>query len=264
MTDTNENLDALKSPDMLGDPLLLRFCQGDLTPAEDIMVATYLSLNPEARKRTRRYMALGAACAMDIDLDVLPPKMVEISDKDIEACLTLASKMSPDTASKSVPSAPKHDTNHPAIKEFADTKLPEPLAQILSAETLSELRWRNKGRPFAEVKIKTGEAKQTATLALMAFDKGTHIPHHSHTNDEATLILCGSLVDGETRATAGDILWFEAEDHTYPDQANDAKPVPHGHAPYADDLCICLIMTKDDLKFTNPLMNFIGHLWRKF
>ena len=71
------------------------------------------------------------------------------------------------------------------------------------------------------------------------------VPEHTHSGREIILVLQGSIVDGDAVYGPGDM------------QQPDTN-VPHMPAAGPGDVCICLLVTDEPLKFTGRLPRIAG------
>ena len=85
------------------------------------------------------------------------------------------------------------------------------------------------------------------TLSLLHIEAGGYIPEHTHKGYELTLLLGGTIEDGDTRYQAGDFIWRDAS---------------HAHSPHTPDGCLCYTVQDAPVQFTkglSRLLNGISH-----
>ncbi|WP_310597945.1 ChrR family anti-sigma-E factor [Aeromonas aquatica] len=89
--------------------------------------------------------------------------------------------------------------------------------------------------------------EQGARASLLHIEAGGRIPEHTHRGYELTLLLAGSIQDGEMRYQAGDFIWCDAN---------------HAHSPHTPDGCLCYTVQDAPVQFTrglSRLLNGISH-----
>ncbi|MEB6606783.1 ChrR family anti-sigma-E factor [Aeromonas sanarellii] len=86
-----------------------------------------------------------------------------------------------------------------------------------------------------------------ARANLLHIEAGGRIPEHTHKGYELTLLLAGTIEDGDTRYQAGDFIWRDAS---------------HAHSPHTPDGCLCYTVQDAPVQFTkglSRLLNGISH-----
>ena len=86
-----------------------------------------------------------------------------------------------------------------------------------------------------------------ARASLLHIEAGGRIPEHTHKGYELTLLLAGTIEDGDTRYQAGDFIWRDAS---------------HAHSPHTPDGCLCYTVQDAPVQFTkglSRLLNGISH-----
>ena len=86
-----------------------------------------------------------------------------------------------------------------------------------------------------------------ARASLLHIEAGGYIPEHTHKGYELTLLLGGTIEDGDTRYQAGDFIWRDAS---------------HAHSPHTPDGCLCYTVQDAPVQFTkglSRLLNGISH-----
>jgi putative transcriptional regulator len=120
--------------------------------------------------------------------------------------------------------------------------VPEPLRSYLGATNLEALPWRRLSGTAHDLRIPTGDRKTNARLLRIA--AGTPVPEHGHRGMELTVVLSGTLCDGDARFGRGDI---EETDESIE------------HQPFAgrEADCICLAVTDAPLRFKSRLVRLV-------
>ena len=86
-----------------------------------------------------------------------------------------------------------------------------------------------------------------ARASLLHIEAGGRIPEHTHQGYELTLLLAGTIEDGDTCYQAGDFIWRDAS---------------HAHSPHTPDGCLCYTVQDAPVQFTkglSRLLNGISH-----
>ncbi len=202
----------------IGDDMLLSYAAGNLSTAQDLMVATAVSLDDEARVRLSGFEAMGGALLDETEVAPLRDGAFE------------------DVMSRIMGTAPD-DTVHTDIKTGrTDCVLPKPLRDALGGD-LNDVRWSSVGLGVKQAIIPTDDE---GTARLLRIPAGQAMPDHGHGGMEVTLVLQGAFRDGDERFARGDVEM--ADDETE-------------HMPVADlgEDCICLVVTDAPLRFNGLL-----------
>lgn len=199
----------------VGDDLLMGYAAGLLPAAQDLIVATAVSLDDDARARLSGFEAMGGALVEAADV-------APLRDDSFENVMD-----------RILASAPE-DTVEACVKTpRVDPVLPQPLREAIGSD-LDDVKWRPVGMGVKQV-ILGGDEEGVARL--LSIPAGQAMPDHGHTGTEYTLVLKGAFIDGENRYARGDI-----------EVADDEV----SHMPVADlgETCICLVVTDAPLKFS--------------
>lgn len=204
------------------EELLLDYATGSLPAAPSLVVATWLTLNPEARQRLGALEAIGG----------------ELLEESPSAPLAAGAKM----ALMARLDEPQAAEPPPAT---VDPRLPAPLAALLPAP-LEALPWR---RRMPGLKDWDLPALAGGKTRLMQVAGHTRIPRHTHNGLELTLVLRGAFEDGGRRFGAGDL------------QLSDPS-VDHSPAVTAADACLCLVVTDAPVRLTGRLGRLLNRFVR--
>lgn len=82
-----------------------------------------------------------------------------------------------------------------------------------------------------------------ARASLLHIEAGGRIPEHTHQGYELTLLLAGTIEDGDTRYKAGDFIWRDAS---------------HSHSPHTPDGCLCYTVQDAPVQFTKGLSRLLN------
>jgi putative transcriptional regulator len=197
----------------IDDATLTAFATGNLPEAFNVVVASHVSLNDEARVRLEALEAVGGILIEGIDV-------IEMSYGSLGATLRMIQN-----ETSEITEAPTAITNRCAI-------MPQPLAEYVGG-SLKDVKWRSLGMGTKQAILKTSK---NATARLLYIPAGVEMPDHGHKGIEMTLVLQGAFIDGSQRFARGDIeIVDEHMEHT---------PV----ADIGED-CICLVASNAPLKF---------------
>ncbi|MEM7487861.1 MAG: ChrR family anti-sigma-E factor [Pseudomonadota bacterium] len=202
----------------IGDELLMGYAAGLLPAAHDLMVATAVSLDDDARARLSGFEAMGGAILGDGEVAPLRDDSFERVMDRIQA------------------SAPE-DTVEGSVKTpRIDPILPQPLREAVGSD-LDDVTWKPVGMGVKQVVL---GGDDDGTARLLSIPAGQAMPDHGHGGTEYTLVLKGAFIDGDDRFARGDL-----------EVADDGV----NHMPVADlgETCICLVVTEAPLQFSGLL-----------
>jgi putative transcriptional regulator len=169
------------------DDLLMGYAAGVLPQAFDLVVATHVSLNDDARARLHTYEAVGGAVLDEIE-------EAELADDSLERTLAKISGMSP------------------VIQKSSDGAVfPAPLRTVVGGDA-DAVNWKNLGMGAKQCVL---QSDGDATARLLFIPAGHAMPQHTHRGMEITLVLKGAFRDEEGVFSRGDIEVADQEvDHT--------------------------------------------------
>jgi putative transcriptional regulator len=199
----------------VGDDLLMGYAAGLLPAAHDLVVATAVSLDDDARARLAEFESMGGALLSECEV-------APLRDDAFEAVMGRIMGTAPE------------DTVHADIKTpQINAVLPRPLRNAAGGD-VGDLRWMPVGMGVSQVVLGGDE---DGTARLLNIPAGQAMPDHGHSGAEYTLVLQGAFIDGDRRFARGDI-----------EVADDSV----NHMPVADlgDPCICLVVTDAPLRFS--------------
>ncbi|TFL20310.1 transcriptional regulator [Jannaschia formosa] len=199
----------------IGDEFLIGYAAGLLPEAYDLMVATAVSLDDDARARLEGFEAMGGALLQEVEV-------APLRDDSFDAVMAR------------INGAGRADTVHGDVKTpRPNAVLPQPLREALGGD-VDTLRWRGVGMGVKQIVLADSDGE--ATARLLSIPGGQAMPDHGHVGTEITLVLKGAFLDGDRRYARGDV-----------EVADDAVE----HMPVADigEDCICLVVTDAPLRF---------------
>ena len=202
------------------ETLLFQYSAGTLDTPMSILVASYLTLEPEARKK------LGFADSLNASIvDSVEP--VCMSEDSVQ---TIMDVIDDETVIELIAEVPEPVYDIPLC---SDTDLPLPLRRALSSD-VDGLKWSFAYPGVKSSKIKAEEA--TSDIRLLKIQPGKSAPRHAHEGIEATLVLRGAFIDGGEVYSRGDLAIADGK-------------VEHRPKAVGDDVCLCLAVTTGSLKF---------------
>ncbi|SDZ03378.1 anti-ECFsigma factor, ChrR [Jannaschia faecimaris] len=196
------------------DDLLMGYAAGHLPPTHDLMVATTVSLDDDARARLAGFEALGGALLDKGD-------ETTVSDGSLDAVMARIRGAKPVAVD-----APVGTT----------ATFPAPLRDAVGGD-LNAVRWKSAGMGVKQAILGSDEG---GTVRLLSIPAGQTMPDHGHHGAEFTLVLKGAFVDGGQRFARGDLEVADA--------STEHQPI----ADDGED-CICLVVTDAPLKFSGLL-----------
>lgn len=194
--------------------LLMDYARGVLNEAQRVLVASYLEMSEQARRRAAMFEALGAAL---METCCEPVSMREDSLEAVMARLEGCGRDEPCAAY-----APRHRIDIP---------LPQPLCVEISVRCGPAASWRRAWPGVRVLRVPVPAETQGCTMVIVRMNPGARLPRHRHDVREITLVLDGAFADDAGVHKRGDILIM------------DAGTI---HAPQADPQggCSCLIVTE--------------------
>jgi putative transcriptional regulator len=195
------------------DDLLMRYAAGALPQAFDLVVASHVSLNDEARARLASFEELGGVVLSDME-------EAQLSEDSLERTLARIAE----TGERATP------------KVAAQSVFPAPLREVVGGDA-HDVKWRSLGNGAKQCVL---HAQDGVSARLLLIPAGQAMPEHGHHGMELTLVLKGAYRDESDRFARGDV--------EFADQDVDHTPV----AEHGED-CICLVATDQRLKFKGLL-----------
>lgn len=195
--------------------LLAAYADGSMSDGMSLLVASHLTYCPECRSRVARLEAVGGAFIA-----------VEEPEAPDPACLSRVLERL-DTGMDE-PNAPQ------AVG--SDLPLPRPILARLGPEA-SDIHWRFLLPGLSDHKLSGFDGED---VSLLRAKPGVRILPHTHSGDEATLVLTGQLRDGERIYGRGDVALADEHDNHRPEIVGD-------------ETCICLVVLTGRMRFTGPI-----------
>ncbi len=197
--------------------MLVAYAAGSLAEGWSLAVATHLSLCAPCRAELAEASALGGAM-----LEAAEP--VALSNMSLTEALARID---------AVPVEPRR-----ARPVRTDTVIPEPLLSYVGGD-VDQLGWKKIGSSGFQLPIQTGDRE--TSVRLLRIRAGQPVPEHGHRGPELTLVLAGSLVDGDTRFVRGEVEMADEE-------------IEHEPRAGEGEDCICLAVTDAPLRFSSLMV----------
>lgn len=202
------------------DTLLLQYSAGTLDTPMSILVASYLTLEPEARKK------LGFADSLNASIiDSVEP--VGMSEDSVQS---LMDAIEDETVIELVAEELEPVNGYVSC---SDIDLPLPLRRALNSD-VERLKWSFSYPGVKSSKINAEES--SSDIRLLKIQPGKSAPRHAHEGIEATLVLRGAFIDGGEVYSRGDLAIADGK-------------VEHRPKAVGDEVCLCLAVTTGSLKF---------------
>jgi putative transcriptional regulator len=197
--------------------MLTAYATGSATEGVSLLVATHLTYCAGCRARIAEREAMSGALFVQGDA----------AEMGADALKTVLARLEDGSE------PPRRDAaNAPAAAPVMDaTRLPHTITASLGDR---ELRWRFRMPGVSEIELPGSDGER---ISLIKVRPGASVPAHTHTAEEATLVLCGSLHDRDMVYKAGDVAIADVEDDHHP------KAGPEGD-------CICLTVMAGGVRFT--------------
>ncbi len=195
--------------------LLAAHADGSLSEGMALLVASHLTFCPEARRRVARLEQIGGALLSTADETPVSPRCLDATLARI----------------RKEPVGPEDTT---AARPCGT--LPAPLRARLGCGA-DEIRWRFLLPGLSEHRLDGFDGEE---VCLLRARPGVRILKHTHTGEEATLVLTGRMRDGTTVYGRGDLALADASDDHHPEIVGP-------------DTCICLVVLSGPMRFTGSV-----------
>ena len=201
------------------DDLLMDYASGTLDDALCLLMASYLTLSPAARRRAAHLEALGGAL-----LGLCEP--VAMCGTSLDAVMA---RLGPCVSEPASASCPGEDCRS------GEKNLPRPLHRRLADPSACEGKWQRLLPGLKVMKIAAPGCAHHLMLARAA--PGAKTPAHSHGGTEITLVLQGGFSDEHGAYSCGDIVIYEPGIQ---------------HSPRADAVegCLALVASSGPVRFS--------------
>lgn len=203
--------------------LLAEYASGAMPEPIALVVASHVEMCSRCARDVRRLESVGGALLGDMAPEPVSGSMLGRLLSEIDA--------------------PSEGDDRPVAVPDEETRraLPSPLWNYVGS-SLAAMRWRRAGRRVRMAALAAGTGSGHATL--LRAPAGTRIPEHTHGGSELTLVLRGSLRDGDKVYGPGDLAVFDAAQH---------------HSPVAgpEGECLCVAALDAPIRLSNPMVDTV-------
>lgn len=217
------------------DNLIMRYSAGSLDKPMSLLMASYMTLEPEARTKLAAADDLNAtlvetADPIAVNADMLDSLMQHLDDAEASG-----------VSETGYLNGASHSVEKGAVKASSDVDIPAPLREFLPSN-VSDLKWRFIYPGVKAAKLASNE--DGYDIRLLKIRPGKAAPHHAHDGMEATLVLRGAFKDGDQIYSRGDLAIADGR-------------VEHRPRAVGDDVCLCLAVTTGPLRFKDRFSRVI-------
>ncbi|MFT2111163.1 ChrR family anti-sigma-E factor [Marinomonas sp. 2405UD68-3] len=220
--------------------LLTDYASGSLALPYALCIATHLEQCKECREQVKKLEQVGSFLFDEINQTDHPSDNMDSLKEELFKRLNTQSNASTDTL---LNKTAVHKDDHTEL----GYKVPNSLQQFVS-EGYDSLNWIRISPSF-QIAILSNEDNGTQ-VALTRIKAGSHIPTHTHTGDEFTLVLEGSFSDEKGVYKKGDFIQLDENDKHKPVVTRDAE-------------CICLTVVEAPIQFTGLVTRLLNPILRK-
>ena len=207
------------SPSM--ESLLAAYASGHLGHGMSVLMASFLTLSPVARRQMETFETLNGIMLDDSET-------AEMSEDALASLMTRLDAPDPDEANYAANGKAEGVVG-------ANNDLPAPLRAVLE-HPIEEQRWRFAYPGVRQLSLGIGDDDER--VKLLKIKPGKAAPRHTHKGIEATLVLRGAFRDGNRLYERGQLAL--ADQH-----------IQHRPRAEGDEDCICLAVNDGALRFTD-------------
>ncbi len=211
------------------ESLVAQYAAGDLGFGMSVLMASFITLSPEAREQYNALEQLNGILLEEAE-------HAEIAEGSLDALMARLNEPVNEAAETSGIETSKTDK--------CNSDLPNALRDVLNGP-IEDAGWKFAYPGVKQVKLPIGD--QGESVKLLRIKPGKAAPRHTHSGIEATLVLRGAFRDGNRLYERGQLAL--ADQH-----------IQHRPRAEGDEDCICLAVTDGALKFTDNL----GRIARDF
>ena len=216
--------------------ILTDYAAGSLPLVHSLCVSTHLERCPECQQQIRKLEMLGSHL-----FDQAKTESRQLSNlKD-----SFFKNLGEQPVQKSVDNQPTQEASH---SQWDDYNIPSSLRQFIT-KGYDDLTWLRLSPSFKIATLYNEEGG--AQIALTRVKAGAHMPTHTHTGDEITLVLEGAFSDESGVYRQGDFIHRDASHKHKPIVTKDAE-------------CICLTVLDAPIEFTGWFTRFLNPIIRRY
>jgi len=217
--------------------ILTDFAAGSLSLPHSLSVATHLEHCVDCQHQVKKLEVLGAQLFDQANQD----------SKNLASLKASLFEKLGDTTKHDPITQPENTEETPHNAVWDDYKIPRALRQFVT-KSYDDLKWMRLSPSF---KIATLYNEDGGTqVALTRVKAGAHMPTHTHTGDEITLVLEGAFSDETGIYRQGDFI---------------SRDASHKHKPIVtkDAECICLTVLDAPIEFTGWFARLFNPIIRR-
>ena len=203
------------------ESLLAAYASGHLGHGMSVLMASFLTLSPVARRQMETFETLNGILLDDAET-------VEMSEHALTSLMTRLDAPDPDEANYAA------NGNAESVVG-TNNDLPAPLRAVLD-HPIEDQRWRFAYPGVRQLSLSIGDDDER--VKLLKIKPGKAAPRHTHKGIEATLVLRGAFRDGNRLYERGQLAL--ADQH-----------IQHRPRAEGDEDCICLAVNDGALRFTD-------------
>lgn len=218
--------------------ILTDYAAGSLPLAHSLCVSTHLEHCSECQKQTRKLETLGSQLFENTAVE--DRRLSDLKDRFFGTLVEHSERKVPEVS----------HTQNKIISQNAwdDYNIPRSLRQFI-AKNYDDLTWTRLSPSFKIATLYNEEGG--AQVALTRVKAGAHIPTHTHTGDEITLVLEGAFSDESGVYRRGDFINRDASHKHQPIVTKDAE-------------CICLTVLDAPIEFTGWFARLLNPVVRRY
>jgi len=206
------------------ESLVAQYAAGDLGYGMSVLMASFITLSPEAREQYNALEQLNGVLLEEAE-------HADIADDCLEALMARLDE-------------PESEAAEISKSDKCNSDLPNALRDVLDGP-IDDAGWKFAYPGVKQVKLPIGDHGES--VKLLRIKPGKAAPRHTHSGIEATLVLRGAFRDGNRLYERGQLAL--ADQH-----------IQHRPRAEGNEDCICLAVTDGALKFTDNL----GRIARDF
>lgn len=219
--------------------LLTDYTSGALSLSHALAVSTHLERCSECQKQVRKLETLGAQLFNHAPVETQATSAVS----SLDALKRSLFNHLDNTVETDAPAQPMETDGEDWFDEYT---IPSSLKQFVP-KSYNALRWL---RLSPSVKIATLCNDEGSQVALTRIKAGAHIPTHTHTGEEITLVLEGAFSDEKGVYRQGDFILRDSSHKHKPMVTKDAE-------------CICLTVLDAPIEFTGWFTRLFNPILRR-
>lgn len=215
------------------DPMLRAFAADELPLPLAVGLSAHCELCPDCAARLKTFEE---ELAQQYLASPAEPELVSRDDAALDAgfdAMLAGILAQPEPVAAPVIDLPQAQPTELEVAGHA-YRLPRVLARYRSPKWRHIGAIRQQSLPLDEMGVRA---------SLLHIEAGGRIPEHTHQGYELTLLLAGTIEDGDTRYKAGDFIWRDAS---------------HSHSPHTPDGCLCYTVQDAPVQFTKGLSRLLN------